>query len=103
MACPQLSQLINIKVLDWYTLGLNLGINAYELDVIRDDNPRDNKACKRTMFRNWLRQDRDATFKKLILALEKMCEFNVASELRKKYGKICVGLVYVFVLICDHI
>lgn len=87
---PELSQLINIKVLDWFTLGLHLGMNDYDLQVIRDNNPRDNKACKRTMFSEWLRRDSDATFKKLILALEKMCELSVASELRQKYGKIYV-------------
>ena len=88
---PTLSELINIQVLDWFSLGLNLGMNDYELQVIRDNYPRDNKSCKRMMFSKWLQQDLEATYKKLIFALEEMCEFRVASELRRQYGKVYVN------------
>lgn len=77
-------------MLDWFPLGLKLGISDYDLRVIQEDHPRDNKACKRVMFNLWIRQDFSASFKKLIFALEELCEFKISNPLRKKYGNTII-------------
>jgi hypothetical protein len=85
--CPSLAQLIDIPVLHWFPLGLKLGLSSYDLQVIQEDYPRNSKSCKRVMFDQWLRTDLDASFKKLIYALEEMGEFKIASQLRSIYGE----------------
>ena len=84
--CPTLAELIDIPVLDWFALGLKLGLSSYDLRTIQEDYPRSNKACKRVMFDQWLKIDVDSSYKKLIYALEEMVEFKIASDLRNKYG-----------------
>ena len=92
--CPTLAELIDIPVLDWFTLGLKLGLSSYNLDTIQEDYPRGNKACKRVMFHQWLKRDVDSSYKKLIYALEEMGEFKIASDLRKQYGEYELSLYY---------
>lgn len=87
---PTIVQLNSLEVLDWFSLGLKLGLSEYELKTIECDYPKDSKACKRTMFGKWLEVDIKASYKKLIFALEEICLVKVANDLRKKYGTYVV-------------
>ena len=42
---------------DWYTVGIQLEIETYLLDIIRADHPHSVEDCCRTMFTRWLRYD----------------------------------------------
>ena len=91
---PTITELNSIPIVDWFSLGLKLGINEYELNVMQTNDPKDNKACKRTMFSTWLRTDLKATFRKLIFALEEIGEVKVANDLRRQQN----GLLSVNIL-----
>ena len=52
---PELKDLVLVKTTKWYNLGLQLGIEDTELDVIEENSPKDIDACKRKMFKAWLR------------------------------------------------
>ena len=41
---------------EWYDIGLGLGVSADDLDEIKEDNPRNCKACFRDMLKVWLRR-----------------------------------------------
>ena len=49
---PQMKDLILIKVTEWYELGLQLGVDDAEIEK---NNRGDLRACRRSMFRAWLR------------------------------------------------
>ena len=85
---PQLKDLVLVRTTNWYNLGLQLGIDDTELDVIEENNPKDIDACKRKMFRAWLRITPSPSYQQLVEALEAVGENSEADHLRKKYGKI---------------
>lgn len=87
---PKLSDVTNLEVLimNWFNLGLKLGITEYELCVIEDNYPRDNKACKRKMFSTWLKLNPNSSYPKLIKALQEIGEMTIANDLCRKHGKI---------------
>ena len=76
----------------WYVLGLQLGIDDTELDVIEENNPKDNDACKRKMFKAWLRITPSPSYQQLVEALQTVGEIREADRLCKKYGKIMAVL-----------
>ena len=51
---PTLRDLCLLPVLNWYLLGLQLGVSTDELDVIERNYPSNNKMCKVKMFGTWL-------------------------------------------------
>lgn len=71
----------------WYEIGLKLLKEEQEqqLDVIKSDHPGDNTTCCTEMFWYWLRSNDDASWLKLIEALQSPAiEFyTVASKLEK--------------------
>ena len=52
---PQLKDLVLVRAVEWYDLGLQLGVENAELKVIQKNNPGDLRACRREMFEAWLR------------------------------------------------
>ena len=82
---PELKNLINLQVSDWYRLGLALGLNSYNLDVIEKDHRGDRESQKRKMFDHWLRTQRDASYEQLIKALHEVGDETVAACLCGKY------------------
>ena len=85
---PQLKDLVLIQTTKWYSLGLLLGIDDTELDVIEENNSKDIDACKRKMFRAWLRITPSPSYQLLVEALKAVGEISEADHLCKKYGKI---------------
>ena len=83
---PTIVQLNSLEVIEWFSLGLKLGLSEYELQTIDYDNPKSSKACKRMMFSKWLEVDINASYKKLIFALEEISLVKVANDLREHYG-----------------
>ena len=82
-----MKDLILIKVTEWYELGLQLGVEDAELEVIEKDNQGDLKACRRNMFRAWLRITPSPSYQQLVEALVAVGEAKEADLLSKKYSK----------------
>ena len=83
---PTLRDLSLLPVLNWYFLGLQLGINEDELDVIERNYPRDNHMCKVRMFAAWLRMDISASYEKLARALVTVGKRNIAEKICTERG-----------------
>ena len=88
---PELKDLVLVKTTKWYNLGLQLGIEDTELDVIEENSPKDIDACKRKMFKAWLRITPNPSYQKLVEALQTVGEISEADHLCKKYSKIIAG------------
>ena len=73
-----------IEVVKWYPLGVALGIPAYKLDAIEQNQRGDVGRCKMGMLDVWLRSDLEASWEKLARALEDDY-VAVAARIRKKY------------------
>ena len=88
---PQLKDLVLVKTTKWYNLGLQLGIEDTELDVIEENNAKDIDACKRKMFKAWLRITPNPSYQKLVEALQTVGEISEVDHLCKKYSKTIAG------------
>ena len=84
---PLLKDLVLVQVAEWYDLGLQLGVEDEELDVIKKNNPGNLRACKREMFRKWLRITPSPSYQHLVEALIAVGDVKEADQLSKKYGK----------------
>ena len=71
-------------VSDWYQLGINLGLQKYELSRIEQDY-RGKKRRMQQMLDLWLRRTPNTSWKDLVSALDEMGENGVAERIRKKY------------------
>ena len=84
---PQMKDLVLIKVTEWYELSLQLGVDDAELEEIEKNNRGDLRACRRNMFRAWLRITPTPSYQQLIEALTAVGEGKEADLLSKKYSK----------------
>ena len=84
---PLLKDLVLVQVAEWYDLGLQLAVEDEELDVIKKNNPGNLRACKREMFRKWLRITASPSYQQLVEALTAVGDVKEADQLSKKYGK----------------
>ena len=82
-----MKDLVLIKVTEWYELGLQLGVDDAELEEIEKNNRGDIRACRRNMFRAWLRITRSPSYQQLVEALMAVGEDKEADLLCKKYSK----------------
>ena len=89
---PQLKDLVLVKTTAWYDLGLQLGIEDTDLDVIEENNPKDINTCKRKMFKAWLKITPNPSYQQLVEALQTVGEISEANHLCKKYSKIMTEL-----------
>ena len=74
--------------MQWYDLGLQLGVDDEELKVIQKNNPGDLRACQREMFSAWLRTGSSPSYQQLVKALRAVGENREANRLCREYGKI---------------
>ena len=73
------------EVVDWYRVGLSLGIKSYQLEEIRINRMGDAMHCKLNMLDLWLRGDVDASWSKLVGALAESNHSFIADRIREKY------------------
>ena len=83
---PMLKDLVLLPIINWFDLGLQLNISEDNLNIIKQNNPNDTKACRREMFSAWLEIDPDASYRQLVDALHTMGFHNIAEQLCAKYG-----------------
>ena len=83
-SAPELKDLDLIKLVNWQGVGLQLGIEDYELQKIRM-NYQEHDDRKREMFRIWLRTCPNPNYEYLIKALAAVGEKKTAEEIRDKY------------------
>ena len=86
---PDTATLCNelVSVSDWRTLGLNLGVQHYELDQIETSHPTG--GCgrwKQETFSLWLRRTPRASWRDVIRALRRMEENTVAETIEQKHS-----------------
>ena len=84
---PKLKDLVLVQTKEWYDLGLQLGVEDTDLDVIQSNNPQNLRACRREMFKAWLKMTPTPTYQQLVDALMAVGEVREADTLRKKHGK----------------
>ena len=69
---------------EWDMLGTNLGFSQSQIREIEGDYPNISRR-RIVMFDKWLRKEVNPSWTKIIAALEKMSEQNLADRLTKKY------------------
>ena len=65
---------------DWYNVGLQLELEAKDLDEIEDCNKK-SSIQQRKMFNRWLKSASDHTFQTLAKALQRANEEKATTEL----------------------
>ena len=70
-------------MVEWYNVGLQLGVSEYELKNIEQDYPR-LKDRKREMFSAWLRSCSNTNYHNLIKALDAVGESKAVQQIRAK-------------------
>ena len=75
-----------LKISNWHGVGLQLGVEKYDLDIIAQDYPQDRKRQKVEMLSRWLQQDLNATYGKLAMALLAVGEATCAEKLARDIG-----------------
>ena len=72
------------SVIDWFSLGLNLGLQKHELTKIeRDYQGNDRRRVE--MLDLWLHRTPNVTWEDVVTALQQMGENTVAEIIREKY------------------
>ena len=71
----------------WYRLGLQLGVGADYLDMIERRYPRDAHMRMIKMFAEWMRDDTNPTYKKLVRALAAVGKRKLAESVCSAQGK----------------
>ena len=89
---PQLKDLILVRTVKWYELGLQLEVESHDLNVIQANNQNNVDACKREMFSKWLGITPNASYQQVVEALRVVGEISEANRLCKIYdGKVDNG------------
>ena len=76
-----------VEVLDWESVGLELGISYTKLQEIQANRMNNGALCKISMADTWLRSDMNASWEKLADALDETGNSRLANTIRNKYGK----------------
>ena len=84
---PKISELATVPIEpgQWYTLGLELGLEEEVLNSIEVDHSNKLVKCNRAMFRKWLESTPTASWDDLIKALEQIGEEETAEKVREEF------------------
>ena len=83
MKKPKLTELMdNVKVTEWYMLGLHLDNDEREMDFIKKD---DKKAALQETFQLWLKTCPKPTWLAIVAALKKISQNYLASKVEEKF------------------
>ena len=72
------------QIIDWYSLGTYLEVEAHTLDTIERENITI-KLRMIKMLQHWLRTGRGCSWRKLVEALYQMGQLTVADNIRRKH------------------
>lgn len=86
MPKPKLQELVQLKVSNWYEVGLHLGVSDSDLEALQKSFP-DVRDCRREMYKTWLQITPEPTYAKLASAFFLAEEDRIAHHICKKYGK----------------
>ena len=86
-ATPTIKDLINeLKSVSWYSLGINLDLEVFQLNIIDSNHRGNEERCKAEMLSCWLyKQDTTHTWEAVAKALNLMGEYKVECVIREKY------------------
>ena len=86
-ATPTLKELSNAldSIVDWYPLGVRLGLKEHELRTISRDFRGDNAGCKLEMLGRWLRNAELPTWRTVADALRLMGEHALAAKIQARH------------------
>ena len=85
---PDLQSICNelTSIYDWNTMGLNLGVQDYELAKIQRSHPTEGcDGWKRETISLWLRRTPNSSWKDVVGALQQMGENTLAERIEQKY------------------
>ena len=84
---PKISELATVPIqpAQWYTLGLQLGLEEEVLNNIEVDHSNKLVKCNRAMFRKWLESTPTASWNNLIKALVQIGEEETAEKVREEF------------------
>lgn len=72
------------EVVDWFPLGVQLGLKVSKLEQFRMDYPNDAQLCKIKVLDWWLQNVKDRSWETLAEVLETMEYEVIAANLRRK-------------------
>ena len=84
--------LVVSDVVEWFDLGLQLGLPSATLGLIAADNIKDIKSQRRAMLSEWLKYDTAASWEKLAAALSTIGENVAAANVRSQFMKIPIAV-----------
>ena len=74
------------EVDDWETLGLKLDVTwSIIKQIAKNRNNKESHLCKADLFDHWLKSATDASWEKVVTALEEMNSQVIASEIKNTY------------------
>ena len=85
---PKISELATVPIqpAQWYTLGLQLGLEEDVLSSIEQEQLDRPMKCKRAMFRKWLESTPTASWNDLIKALVQIGEEETAEKVKEEFS-----------------
>ena len=90
-----LKELVNLPISEWYPLGIQLGLEDYQLKIIRNSNAGLSNSCQQSkidMFQKWLDSGR-SSYTQLYEALVDSKMMDAANLLGEKYPAVIKPLV----------
>ena len=86
MRQPTLEELLdNVKTVQWHRVGLKLGVQQYDLDVIEKDRSHDTNGALLDMLRKWLRECENPTWGAVVKAMKEIGEVREAKRLQDMF------------------
>ena len=69
----------HFPTIKWFDLGLYLGLSYSDLMIIEENYPQDDEQHLKECLAKWLRDDNEATWDKLAIAVNEVGETSVAT------------------------
>ena len=90
---------IEKHAINWRNIGLELNISSEALDIIKIDHPTEVQARCRAMLKAWLQKDLEASWEKLLHAVEATDKYHHIASI--EIGKILPACMCVCVCLCN--
>ena len=73
-------------IVDWFNVGIHLGVEEHTLQIIAKDHPHDTQRCRTEMFSAWLKGEGATGWSDIVMALAKTGRKDVSNMIAHKYG-----------------